>query len=182
MADVIAGIDAKIKRRHPHVWGELAVAGTKDVTRNWEMLKAQERRDNTQEGQRERSMLDGVPKALPALAQADAYGRRAARVGFDWPDVAGVVAKIGEEMEELGAATRPEERLAEMGDLLFALVSWARWLDVDPEAALRQANARFARRFAWVEVEAARRRLDLAQLDLDELKALWQMAKHASTD
>ncbi len=173
LADVIAAIDAKIKRRHPHVWGELAVSGAEQVIRNWELLKAQEREENHKAG----SLLDGVPKALPALAQADAYGRRAARVGFDWPDASGVVAKIHEEIAELQAAADAETQVAELGDLLFAVVNWARWLDVDPEAALREANARFARRFAYIETEVRRRGLDLTQMNMDALEALWQEAK-----
>ena len=179
MAEVVASIDAKIKRRHPHVWGELAVSGAQEVIRNWETLKAHERREREEGGERERSLLDGVPKTLPALAQADAYGRRAARVGFDWPDVAGVVEKIGEEMEELCAAADDAQRTNELGDLLFAIVNWARWLNVDPEAALRQTNARFARRFGWLEAETKRRGVDLAQLDPDELEGLWQTAKQS---
>jgi tetrapyrrole methylase family protein/MazG family protein len=175
MADVIATVDAKIKHRHPHVWGERVVSGAEEVVRNWEALKAQERREKADKDGR--SIFDDVPLTLPALVQADVYGRRAARVGFDWPDVGGVVEKVGEEIEELRAAGDDEERMVEMGDLLFAVVNWARWLDVDPESALRQANARFARRFAWVEAEAGRRNLDLMQLDLDELEALWQAAK-----
>ena len=179
MADVIAVVDAKIKRRHPHVWGEVSVSRADEVLPLWEALKARERRAKDEAGESVPSLLDGVPQMLPALAQADAYSRRAARVGFDWPHVDDVLAKIGEEIEELRAAATPEARANEMGDLLFAVVNWSRRLDVDPEAALRQANARFAGRFAWVEAEAQRRRLELAQLEADELEALWQAAKRA---
>jgi tetrapyrrole methylase family protein/MazG family protein len=177
MADIVATVDAKIKHRHPHVWGERVVSGAQEVIHNWEVLKAQERQAKTQEGEERPSTLDGVPPTLPALAQAHAYGRRAARVGFDWPDVEGVVEKIDEEIAELRAAGDDEERLMELGDLLFAVVNWARWLDVDPESALRQANARFAQRFAQIEAQAQRQNLDLLQLSLDELEALWQAAK-----
>ena len=170
MAQVIAGIDAKLKHRHPHVWGERTVQGTEEVLRRWEELKREEKGE-------ERSVLDGVPAALPALQQADTYGQRAARVGFDWPEVEGVVAKIREEMAEVEAATTPEEKEAELGDLLFAVVNWARWLKVDPETALRQANARFARRFRDVERVARERGLDLTTLTIDELELLWQEAK-----
>jgi tetrapyrrole methylase family protein/MazG family protein len=180
MADVIAGVDRKIKRRHPHVWGQVSASGPEDVLRNWEALKAEERRAQASDGKHQRSLLDGLPRTLPALAQAYAYGRRAARVGFDWPQMDGVVEKIGEEIDELRAATADEERVAELGDLLFAVVNWARWLDVDPETALRQANARFARRFGWVEAQARHGRLDLGQLSLEELEALWQRAKQAT--
>jgi tetrapyrrole methylase family protein/MazG family protein len=176
MADVLAQVDAKIKRRHPHVWGEIKVSGADEVLPLWEAQKAEERRAQEANGGW-KSLLDGVPRTLPALAQADAYGRRGARVGFDWPAVEGVLDKIQEEMAELGSANDQEERTAEMGDLLFAVANWARWLNVDPEAALRGANARFAGRFGWMEAQARRQGLDLNQLDLDELEALWQQAK-----
>jgi tetrapyrrole methylase family protein/MazG family protein len=181
MADVIATVDAKIKRRHPHVWGAVVVSNADEVLPLWEALKAQERREKDGDGERQRSLLDGVPKTLAALAQADAYGRRAARVGCDWPDVDGVVEKISEEIKEVRDAAGDEERHREVGDVLLAVANWARWLDVDPEAALRQANARFAQRFAWVETEARRRGLDLAQLELDDLEELWQQAKQHLT-
>ena len=122
-------------------------------------------------------MLDGVPEALPALQQSDTYSRRAARVGFNWSEAGGVVAKIHEEIAEVEAATTPDEYEAELGDLLFAVVNWARWLDIDPEAALRRANARFARRFRGVERMARERGLDLAALTIDELETLWQAVK-----
>jgi tetrapyrrole methylase family protein/MazG family protein len=181
MADVIAAVDAKIKYRHPHVWGDVSVSGAAEVTRNWEALKAEERRAAAQVGGPVRSMLQGVPEILPALAQADAYGHRVARVGFDWSALEGVLEKVQEEMAELQAAQDPDEQEAEMGDLLFAVVNWARWLDVDPEAALREANARFARRFGWMEKEARRRGGDLDQLNIDQLEALWQEAKRGAS-
>nr|HID13582.1 nucleoside triphosphate pyrophosphohydrolase [Anaerolineae bacterium] len=169
MAQVIAGIDAKLKHRHPHVWGERPVRGTDEVLQRWEELKREEKGGE--------SVLDGVPAALPALQQADSYGRRAARVGFDWTEVGGVADKIREEMTEVEAAATPEEREAELGDLLFAVVNWARWLGVDAEAALRKANVRFAHRFRAVEALARERGLDLTALTIDDLEALWQEAK-----
>jgi tetrapyrrole methylase family protein/MazG family protein len=180
MADVIARIDAKIKRRHPHVWGEWVVSGAGDVIRNWEALKAAERQGEARRDEEQGSLLDGLPPTLPALTQAAAYGHRAARVGFDWSDADGVAHKVGEELAELRAASDDQAREVELGDLLFAVANWARWLRVDPEAALRQANARFARRFAWMEAEARRRDMDLAGLSPDELEALWQAAKRTS--
>ncbi len=170
MPSVIAGIDAKLKHRHPHVWGDRPVSGTAEVLQRWEELKREERGG-------ERSVLDGVPAALPALQQADAYSRRAARVGFDWAEVGGVADKIREEMAEVEAATTPEGREAELGDLLFAVVNWARWLGVDAEAALRRANARFAHRFREMERQASEQGLDLRALTMDELEALWQEVK-----
>jgi tetrapyrrole methylase family protein/MazG family protein len=170
MPQVIAGIDAKLKHRHPHVWGARPVTGTEEVLQRWEELKREERGGA-------RSALDGVPAALPALLQADTYGRRAARVGLDWTEADGVAEKIREEMAEVEAATSPQEREAELGDLLFAVVNWARWLRVDPVAALRGASARFGRRFRAVERLAQQRGLDMAALTIDELEALWQEAK-----
>jgi len=170
MAQVIAGIDAKLKHRHPHVWGARPVQGTQEVLQRWEALKREEK------GQ-ERSVLDGVPAALPALQQADTYSRRAARVGFDWAEASGVADKIREEMAEVEAASNLEEQEAELGDLLFAAVNWARWLGADAETALRKANARFAQRFRGVERLARERRLDMTALPMDELEALWQEVK-----
>ena len=172
MAQVIAGIDAKLKHRHPHVWGEQRVNGSADVLQRWEELKREEKGSKAT-----RSVLDGVPAALPALQQADTYSQRAARVGFDWIDPGGVADKVREEMAEVEAATTQEEREAELGDLLFAVVNWGRWLGADPETALRKASARFARRFRGVERMARERGLDMAAATIDELEALWQEAK-----
>jgi tetrapyrrole methylase family protein/MazG family protein len=170
MVQVIAGIDAKLKHRHPHVWGARPVQGTQEVLQRWEALKREEKGE-------ERSVLDGVPAALPALQQADTYSRRAARVGFDWAAASGVADKVREEMAEVEAASSPQEQAAELGDLLFAAVNWARWLGVDAETALRKANARFARRFRAVERLARERGLDMTALSMDELEALWQEVK-----
>jgi tetrapyrrole methylase family protein/MazG family protein len=170
MPQVIAGIDAKLKHRHPHVWGDRQVSGTGEVLQRWEDLKREERGE-------ERSVLDGVPPALPALQQADTYSQRAARVGFDWTEAGGVTDKVREEMAEVEAATTQAEREAELGDLLFAVANWARWLDVEPETALRKANARFGRRFRGMEQMARERGLDMRALGIDDLEALWQEVK-----
>jgi tetrapyrrole methylase family protein / MazG family protein len=173
MGDVIRGINAKIVRRHPHVFGEVAVTGVEHVLQNWEVLKAAERAENGEGG----GLLGGVPVGLPALAQAAEIQSRVARVGFDWPDVEGVTAKIAEELTEVQNARRPPAVADEMGDVLFAVVNYARWLGVDPEAALRQANARFRRRFAAVEAAAASAGRPMAKMTPDELDALWEAAK-----
>jgi tetrapyrrole methylase family protein/MazG family protein len=172
MADVIAGIQAKIIRRHPHVFGDVTVKGVGEVLENWEKLKAAERG----EASRDNGALGSVPLGLPALLQADGYQRRAARVGFDWPDISGVVAKVREEMAEVQAAS-PAAREDEVGDLLFAVVNWARWLEVEPESALRRANARFAERFARVESAAQALGKEMRALSLEELDQLWEAAK-----
>lgn len=181
MADVIAQENAKLIRRHPHVFAGMEVSGVAEVLANWEKIKQAEKAEAEEETPGEGvSALAGVPPALPALAQAQAYGRKAARVGFDWPDVHGVVAKVHEEIAEVAAARTPEERAAELGDLLFAIVNWARWLNVDAETALREANARFARRFAAVEAQARAQGVDLRQMSLAELDTLWEAAKNNS--
>ena len=175
MPDVIGGIDAKLKYRHPHVWGEKAVKDTGEVLQSWEDLKRQEK------DQRE-SILDGVPVALPALQQAHTYGERVARVGFDWPEVDGVISKVREELGELQAASTQDRQEAELGDLLFAVANWSRWLGVDPETALRKANARFARRFGCLERAARDRGLEIADLSIEELEGFWQAAKAREGD
>jgi len=169
--DVTAQIAAKLIRRHPHVFGELAVSGSGEVLRNWEAIKAQEQ---AEKGKQRKSLLDGVPVSLPALAAAQKIGEKAAKVGFDWPDVDGVWAKVYEELDEIRAAV-PSERSEEFGDLFFVLARLASWLDVDGETALREANAKFRRRFAACERLAGDR--NLKQMNADELDALWQQAK-----
>jgi tetrapyrrole methylase family protein/MazG family protein len=170
MWQVLSGIDRKLKHRHPHVWGDVTVHGSAEVVARWEKLKQVEKGED-------RSVLDGVPDALPALLQAEVHGRRAARMGFDWPDAAGVIAKVREEIKELETAGSDAERESEMGDLLLAVVNWARWLDVDAESALRTANGRFARRFRAVEMAARQRGWDPAARSIEELEELWQAAK-----
>jgi len=163
IADVIAAICAKMIRRHPHIFGEEAESP------GWEALKAAERSSDA-----DRSALAGVALALPALKRAEKIQRRAARVGFDWPDPSGARAKIEEELAEIDAATDAAEREAELGDLLFSVVNYARHLDIDPEAALRSATERFERRFRKVEEIAEK---PLNDMDIDALEALWQRAK-----
>jgi len=174
MHEVLAGIDAKIKHRHPHVWGTTQVAGAAEVIQNWEAIKRRERETN---GHVEASLLDSIPTTLPALAQSYAYSSRVKRVGFDWDSIEGVRAKVAEELAELDAAASPEERAMELGDVLAALASLARWLEIDPESALREANQRFARRFRRVEALAREQGVLLEHLDIAALEQLWQTAK-----
>ncbi|HDN80381.1 MAG TPA: nucleoside triphosphate pyrophosphohydrolase [Chloroflexi bacterium] len=172
LEDVIAGLIKKLKRRHPHVFGGLKVKDAEEVLHNWEEIKRSER------GEKDfRSLLNGVPKSLPALAQAQAYQRKVARVGFDWPDVEGVWEKVQEELEELKQARTQEEREAEVGDVLFAMVNLARWLKVDAESALREANARFTSRFREMERLASERGHHLSELNLDQQDRLWEESK-----
>jgi ATP diphosphatase len=161
--DVMASICAKMIRRHPHIFGDEAASP------GWEALKAAERHQAE-----DRSALAGVALALPALKRAEKLQRRAARIGFDWPDVSGPRAKIDEELAEIAAAATDAERSAELGDLLFSVVNYARHLDIDPEAALREASERFERRFRKVEEIADK---PLKDMDIEALEALWQRAK-----
>ena len=173
MADVIGGINDKIVRRHPHVFGAVQVEGVEQVLQNWEALKQAERAE-AGEG---KGLLDGVPVGLPALAQAAEVQRRVARVGFDWPALEGVLEKVGEELNELLTAEGAERQADEMGDLLFAVVNYARWLDIDPEAALRRAARRFRTRFAHLEEEARRSGRPLPSLSAAEMDRLWEAVK-----
>jgi tetrapyrrole methylase family protein/MazG family protein len=173
-AAAIRGISAKLIHRHPHVFGDVQVSGEEAVLVNWERLKAQERAAN---GQQEKSLLDGVSIALPALTQAQEYQDRAARVGFDWNEIGGVIDKVHEEVAEIQAASGVDERAAELGDLFFALVNLARWHKIDAESALRAANERFRTRFAWVEKSARAQGRQLNDMTLVEMDALWEEAK-----
>lgn len=173
LGEVIAAIDAKLKRRHPHVWGAHEVTGTSDVIRYWEQQKAEE---SAALG-KPYSLLENIPATLPSLARAQKIQTRVQLVGFDWPSIDGVVAKVNEEMMELQNAQDPESASAELGDLLFALVNWARWLGVNAETTLREANRRFQRRFTKMESIAGERKLVLADLDLRELDDLWEESK-----
>lgn len=173
LADVLTSINRKLVRRHPHVFGDVQVADAREVERNWEQLKAQER---SQEGG-SKSPLEGIPKDLPALVYAQLMQDRAARVGFEWEDVSGVLDKIVEEAEELRRAVTAEEKTHELGDLFLVMVNLCRWLNVQAEDALRLANTRFRSRYAKMEGLASQRGLDFAQLPLDAKEELWQEAK-----
>jgi ATP diphosphatase len=162
--DVVTAISDKMERRHPHIF-----AGASAPV-DWEAIKAAERRGKAQDT----GALGGVARGLPALARADKLQRRAARVGFDWPDAAGPRAKVDEELAEVATAFGPDELAEEVGDLLFAVVNWARHLGVDAEAALRGASDKFERRFADMEAQAGDA---FPALDLAAKEALWAAAK-----
>ncbi len=174
IADVLTAINRKLIRRHPHVFGDGNASDARQVERNWEQLKAEERR---QAGKPEPSAMDSVPAALPALTAAQLIQDRAARFGFDWDDAGGVLDKLVEEIGEFRAATTPAERADEFGDVLFAIVNLARWSGIQAEDALRQANAKFRNRYRVMERLAAERGLDFTALPLDDKEALWQEAK-----
>ena len=171
ISDVIGGIDTKLRRRHPHVWGDWEVNSTAEVLRNWEQLKKEEKND------RSHVLLESVPAALPALARSQKIQKKVSGVGFDWPDVSGVYDKVDEEIRELKAAASHDERQAELGDVLFALANLAQWLGVDAESALREANLRFSKRFGRLEELLLERSLKWEELDLAALDKVWGEVK-----
>ncbi len=174
MTAVLQGIYDKIVRRHPHVFGDLKVGGVGDVLSNWEKLKAAERKA---EGEHEKGILDGLPPALPALNQAQEFQERAARVGFDWPEIDGVLEKVREEIEEVRGASDPQQLSDELGDLFFALVNLARWKEVNAEDALREASLKFKRRFKHIEKRARELQKPMQEMSLEELDGFWNEAK-----
>ncbi len=176
LAEVVEGINRKIIYRHPHVFGDEQVSGVDGVLKNWEKLKAKEHAEKGENNHR-KGLLDGIPAAMPALNRAQEIQNRAARVGFDWTEVAPVIAKIEEELAEVKAANTMEERVKELGDLLFAVVNLVRWYDGDAEAALRGTNQRFLSRFAHIEARAAEQGRTLDGMTLAEMDVWWDEAK-----
>jgi nucleoside triphosphate diphosphatase len=178
-AAVAAGLSEKMRRRHPHVFGDAEIPDAGTQTATWETLKARERAAQDQPG-----ALDGVPLNLPALARAQKLGRRAARAGFDWPDAGAVLQKVDEESAELAVALAarahaPEAVVEELGDLLFTLANLARHLDVDAERALRRASLKFEQRFRAVEARLAARGLRPEDASPAQLEQLWNEVKEA---
>jgi ATP diphosphatase len=171
--DVIEAVNRKMIRRHPHVFGDAQARSAGVAKGFWEANKAKEVSGDTR-----KSTLDGVALALPALMRAVKLQSKAARVGFDWPSVNEVYDKVAEEIEELRSAA-PEKRAEELGDLLFAVANIGRHYGIDPETALRAANSKFERRFAYIEQALATRGKTPAQSDLAEMDALWNQAKVA---
>ncbi len=172
MTEVLQHIHRKMVRRHPHVFGDARVETAEDVVRNWAAIKAQEKGHQPPE-----SVLDGITKGLPALLEAQEVQKKVVKVGFDWPDIQGVWDKLAEELEEVRQAQTSEEQASEIGDVLFVLVNLARWMGVDAEQALREANARFRKRFAVIERAARTQGKPVEALTLDEMEAAWQQAK-----
>jgi MazG family protein len=199
ISDVIEAIHTKLVRRHPHVFGNVKAGTSAEVLKNWEQLKAEEReaergKNATAAAERSNgsSILDGVPRTLPALLQAYGLTRRAANIGFDWENIAGLLEKLREETTELRAALDGDsspggERSEsddksrnieeEVGDLLFVAVNVARFLRVDPEIALQKANRKFIERFQWMERAAANRGRRLAEVSREQMEELWEQSK-----
>jgi len=177
LEQVTRGVADKIVRRHPHVFGEGRLDTADQVLAQWEQIKVEERR-----GQRDGSLFAGVPASLPALLKALRIASKAARIGFDWPDLDGLLAKVEEELAELRAAIASKERAAaadELGDLLFVLVNLARHLAIDPEDALQAANRKFVDRFRYVEERLSREGLRPSPANRERMEALWLEAKQA---
>jgi MazG family protein len=176
--DVVEGIATKMIRRHPHVFAEDSAEDAAEVLRKWEEIKKREKADA---GKPQRaSLLDGLPRALPALVKAQRLGDKAARVGFDWPEAGAVIGKVEEELDELRRALRDDDLAGaseELGDLLFATAMLGRKLGVDPEAALEAANAKFRRRFAGVERALHERGVPLEQAGLELMDRIWNETK-----
>jgi len=176
IGDVILAITTKLIRRHPHVFGDVAAADAGDAQARWEDIKVQERAGKAERQAREPSVLDDVPYALPALARAEKLTKRAAKIGFDWPDFPSVRAKVEEELDEVSEAAAAGDTAAvheETGDLLFAVANLARKAGIDPEAALRDANLKFTRRFEFVESRARGDNIPLSDAGLERLDGYW---------
>jgi len=172
IADVTRGVHDKLVHRHPHVFGDVQVGGSDDVLTNWDDIKRAEKQRT--------SIFDGIPRSMPALSYAAKVGRKASKVGFDWPVVGGALAKVSEETSELTEAiddAHPDEIASELGDLLFAVVNVARHVGVDPELALRRGTDKFRTRFEGVERIAAEREIDLRHADLTVLDEIWDAVK-----
>jgi tetrapyrrole methylase family protein/MazG family protein len=170
LEDVIRGINTKLIHRHPHVFGAQKVNSAEEVAHNWEALKQAERGAGS-------SILESVPRQMPALGYSQEIQRRVAQVGFDWEDIDGVIDKLAEEVGEFRRAGDQEQRAGEFGDLLFTLVNIARRMGVDVESALRQANQRFYRRFTYMEEVCRKRGVNIGELSFDEQNELWDEAK-----
>jgi tetrapyrrole methylase family protein/MazG family protein len=170
LGEVVSNINTKLIHRHPHVFGSKKVKDAEEVALNWEELKGEERAPGA-------SILESVPKPMPALGYSQEVQRRAAHVGFDWEDVDGVIDKLAEEVGEFRRAGTEKEKAEEFGDLLFTLANIGRRMGIDLEAALREANQRFYKRFTYMEDACRKRGLNLGELSFDEQNALWEEAK-----
>ena len=190
VSDVIREVHEKMVRRHPHVFGEKRAKDAAEVLKNWEQIKAQERRaekakDGSGAANEEKSLLDGVPRTLPATLESLQLTKKAARAGFDWEDAAGIFEKMREECAELRHALEKKQSAEveeEIGDLFFAAVNLARFLKIDPEIALKNANAKFSRRFREMERLAAEKSRAFAEVPRAEKEQLWESAKRGERE
>ena len=171
---VFQSIAEKMIRRHPHIFGDAKVDSVGDVLTNWQKIKAEEKKAK---GDHEKGILDGLPRSVPALAQALELQSRAAKVGFDWPTIDGVLDKIVEELAEINNARDLKEKKGELGDLLFVLVNFARWNQIDPEDALHFTNQKFRDRFSYIERQLRQNGQKFEDVDLDQMDKWWNEAK-----
>lgn len=174
LEDVVKGISDKMVKRHPHVFGDLNIQDTDVILKNWEKIKSEEKKER-------KSKLDGIPKTLPALARAYKTQEKAARVGFDWPDIEGPIEKLEEEVNEFKEAyhnkMNKNELTDEMGDILFSIVNISRFLSIDPESALQGTISKFISRFQYIENELKKNKNNFEDTSIEEMEALWQEAK-----
>ncbi len=170
MDDVIRLITEKMIRRHPHVFGNTKASTPDEVAANWDEIKRQENNEET-------SLLDSVPRNIPGLAYSHAIQNRAARTGFDWKDFDSILDKVMEEINELAQAETQQHKIHEFGDLMFVLTNVARWLNIDPELSLRQANERFYNRFTYMEKVCNEKGVQLGSLSFEKQNELWEQAK-----
>lgn len=176
--DVMEGISEKLIRRHPHVFADTKVKNSTEVRQNWEKIKEEEKKV------KRASILHDIPSSLPALLRAYKIGKKVSKVGFDWPDLKGVLSKVKEEIQELEQGIQnqnQDEILEEMGDLLFSIANLSRFLNVNPEEALRQTNAKFIRRFEFIEKKLREQKKSFDESSLEEMDHLWNEAKKQST-
>jgi|TARA_B100002003_G_scaffold240473_1_gene261071 tetrapyrrole methylase family protein/MazG family protein len=173
LEDVLRQINGKLVRRHPHVFADEHAEDAREVEQNWEQIKAQERKEKGES----KSPVEGIPVDMPALAYAQLMQDRVGKAGFEWDDISGVLDKIVEEVTELKATNTPEEKVHELGDLLFTMVNLTRWSGAHAEDVLRQANQRFGKRYLSMEKLASEQGLDFEALPLDRKEELWQEAK-----
>jgi tetrapyrrole methylase family protein / MazG family protein len=172
MESVINQLCDKLVRRHPHIYGNVVANDSDTVKQNWEQIKLKEKGENTK-----KSVLDGVPKSMPALVKAYRMQEKAAQVGFDWENKEQVWGKVEEELEEFKTATTTQEREEELGDLLFSLVNYARFDGINPDDALEQTNRKFIKRFTYIEQKAQQLQLDLRTVGLVQMDEWWNEAK-----
>lgn len=172
IADVLNGICEKLIHRHPHIYGDISVENEEEVKQNWEKIKLKEGKT---------SVLQGVPKSLPALVKATRIQEKVAGVGFDWETPQQVFEKVEEELEEFNAevkAKNPDAIESEFGDVLFSLINYARFLNINPENALERTNKKFIKRFQYLEQQAKLKKRSLTEMSLDEMEVLWEDAKN----
>jgi len=172
--DVIEGICKKLVDRHPHIYGDVQVENEEDVKQNWEKLKLKEGKT---------SVLEGVPKGLPALVKAQRLQDKVSGIGFDWDNAGQVLDKVKEEIEELEMESKQnntDQMEAEFGDILFSLVNYARYKNINPESALERTNKKFMKRFQYIESETNKQHLKLSEMTLEEMDVFWEKAKHKS--